>query len=137
MEGRAHWAELRPGDAHSVEGVDVENVDAAASVHQHLGEALLADDGVDDERVASRSRDVGGMVPLIEGDRRFLPAEEGGDGRLDGACLPIAHLVLAFSPNGVGPSEDHNALLGLRETVSILACRVSSLGCRVLAVSLL
>ena len=68
MEGRAHWAELRPGDAHSVEGVDVENVDAAASVHQHLGEALLADDGVDDERVVTRSGDVGRMVSLIKSD---------------------------------------------------------------------
>ena len=62
MEGRAHQSELRPGDAHGVEGVNVEDVEAAASIHQHLGEALLADDGVDDEWVASRSGDVGGMV---------------------------------------------------------------------------
>ena len=47
------WVEFRTGDAHGVEGVDVEDVEAAASVHQHLGEALLADDGVDNERVAS------------------------------------------------------------------------------------
>ena len=46
-------------------------LEAAASVYQHLGEALLADDGVDDERVTSLSGDVGGMVPLIEGDQRF------------------------------------------------------------------
>ena len=71
MEGRAHWVELRPGDAHGIKGVDVEDVEAAAPVHQHLGEALLADDGVDDERVATRSGDVGRMVPLIKGDRRF------------------------------------------------------------------
>ena len=55
---------------------DVCSSDLAASVHQHLGEALLADDGIDDERVASRSRDVGGLVPLIEGDRRFRPTKE-------------------------------------------------------------
>ena len=71
MEGRARWVEFRPRNAHGVEGVDIEDVEAAASVHQHLGETLLADDGVDDERVASCSHDVGGMVPLIEGDRRF------------------------------------------------------------------
>ena len=53
MEGRAHWTDLRPGDAHGVEGVNVEDVEAAASIHQHLGEALLADDGVNDEQVAS------------------------------------------------------------------------------------
>ena len=41
------------GDAHGVEGVDVENVEATTSVHQHLGETLLADNGVDDERVAT------------------------------------------------------------------------------------
>ena len=71
MEGRACRAKLRPGDAHGIEGVDVEDVEAAAFVHQHLGEALLLDDGVDDERVASQFGNVGGMVPLIEGDQRF------------------------------------------------------------------
>ena len=71
MEGRARWAVFPPGDAHGVEGVDIEDVEAAASVHQHLGEALLADDGVNDEQVASQSRDMRGVVSLIEGDRRF------------------------------------------------------------------
>ena len=71
VEGRAHWAELRLGDVHGIEGVNVEDVEAAASVHQHLGGALLADNGVDDERVAPRSSDMGGMVPLIKSDRRF------------------------------------------------------------------
>ena len=71
MEGRARRTEFRPGDAHGVEGVDVEDVEATASVHQHLGEALLADDGMDDEWVAYRSHNVGGMAPLIEGDQRF------------------------------------------------------------------
>ena len=52
-ERGACQAELRSGDAHGIEGVDVEDVEAAASVHQHLGEALLTDDGVDDERVMS------------------------------------------------------------------------------------
>ena len=100
-----------------------------------LGEALHAHDGVDDKRVASRSGDVGGMVPLIEGDRRFQPAEEGGDHRLGGACLPIAHLVLAFCPDGVGPTEDHDVFLRVGETVSVLACRASFLGCCFFAAS--
>ena len=33
VEGRAHSAELRPGDAHGVEGIDIKNVEATASVH--------------------------------------------------------------------------------------------------------
>ena len=71
MEGRTRKAEFRPGDTHGIEGVDVEDVEATASIHQYLGEALLADDGVDDEWLASCSSDVGGMVPLIKSDRRF------------------------------------------------------------------
>ena len=61
--------EASTGDAHGIEGVDVENVEAAAFVHQHLGEALLEDDGVDDKRVVTRSGDVGRMVSLIESDQ--------------------------------------------------------------------
>ena len=71
MEGRACQAELQLGDAHGVEGVDVEDVEATASIHQHLGEALLVDDWVDDERVATWSGDVERMVSLIKSDRRF------------------------------------------------------------------
>ena len=78
----------------------------------------------------SWSHDVEGMVPLIEGDQRFRPAEEGEDDRLGGACLPVAHLVLAFCLDGVEPTEDHDALLRFREVISILACRASFLGCR-------
>jgi len=48
--------------------------------NQHLGEVLLADDGVNDERVATRSGDMGRMVPLIKSDRGVRPAKERGDG---------------------------------------------------------
>ena len=93
---------------------------------------ILADDGIDDERVASWSCDVGGMVPLIVGDRRLRPAEEGGDGRFGGACLPVAYLMLAFGTEGVGPAEDHDALLRFGETVSVpytVECQVHMGGC--------
>ena len=109
-------------------------METAGSVHQHLGETLLADNGIDDERVASRSHDVGGVVPLIEGDRRFRPAEEGVDGRLSGACLPITHLVLVLGLDDVESAEDHDAFISVGETVSILARRASFLGCRLFAV---
>ena len=33
MEGRPHGAELRLGDAHGVEGVDIEDVEAVTSIH--------------------------------------------------------------------------------------------------------
>ena len=33
IEGRAHWAEFRLGVARGVEGVDIEDVEAATSIH--------------------------------------------------------------------------------------------------------
>ena len=53
VEGRTHSADLQPGDAHGIEGVDVEDIEAATSIHQHLGEAVLVDDGVNDEWVVT------------------------------------------------------------------------------------
>ena len=132
MEGRAHWAELRSRDAHGVEGVDVENVEAAASIHQHLGEALLVDNGVDYERVATRSGDMGRMVPLIKSDWRFLPAKEGGDDHFGDACLSVAHFVLALGVDGIGSPEDHDAFLGVGEAIPVLAHCASFLGHRLL-----
>jgi hypothetical protein len=44
------------------------DVEAAASVHEDLGEPDVADDGVDNERVFPRARHVVEMVTLVEGD---------------------------------------------------------------------
>ena len=100
-----------------------------------LGEALHAHDGVDDKRVASWSGNVGGMVPQIEGDRRFRPAKEGGDDRLGGTCLSVAYLVLALGADGVESPEDHDAFLGVGEAIPVLSRRASFLGCRLFVVS--
>jgi hypothetical protein len=50
------------------EGLGVDDVEAAASVHEDLGEPDVADDGVDNERVFSRARHAVGVVGLVEGD---------------------------------------------------------------------
>ena len=128
MEGRARRSEFRPGDAHGIEGVDVEDVEAAASVYQHLGEVLLMDDGVDDEWVASQSSDVGWMVPLIKSDRRFRPAKEGGDDRFGDARFLVAHFMLGLGVDGIRSPKDHDAFLKVGEAVPILAHRASFLG---------
>ena len=101
--------ELRAGDVHGIKGVDVEDVEVAASIHQHLSEALLADDGVNDKRVATRSGDVGRMVSLIKSDRGVRRAKERGDGRLSDTCLSVAYLVLALGVDGVESLKDHEA----------------------------
>ena len=105
--------ELQPGDAHGVKGVDIENVEATTSVHQHLGEAFLMNDGVHDKRVATQSGNVARMVSSIKSDRGVRPAKERGDGQPGGAHLFIAYLVLALGVDGVGSPKDHEALLGV------------------------
>ena len=88
-------------------------------------------------RITTRADDVRKIVPLIKGDRRFRPAEEGGDGRLSDACLYVAHFVLALGVDGIGSSEDHDAFLGIGKAIPILARRAPFLGCCLLALSFL
>jgi hypothetical protein len=51
-----------------LEGLGVDDVEAAAPIHQDLGEPDVADDGVDDERVFPRARHMVEVVGLVEGD---------------------------------------------------------------------
>ena len=73
------------------------------------------------------------MVSPIKSNRRIRPAKERGDGHLDGTCLSIAHLVLALGVGGVGSLKDHEAFLGVREAIFILARHASFLGRLLLA----
>jgi hypothetical protein len=50
------------------EGLGVDDVEAAASVHEDLGEPDVADDGVDDERVFPRARHMVGVIGSVEDD---------------------------------------------------------------------
>ena len=79
-------------------------------------------------RITTRADDVRKMVPLIKGERRFRPAEEGRDGRLGDACLYVAHFVLALGVDGIRSPEDHDAFIEIRKAVPILACHASFLG---------
>jgi hypothetical protein len=55
-------------DLQEPEGLGVDDAEAAASVHEDLGEPNIADDGVDNERVLSRARHMVGVVASVEGD---------------------------------------------------------------------
>jgi hypothetical protein len=55
-------------DFQEPEGLSVDDVEAAASVHEDLGEPGVADDRFDDERVLSWARHAVGVVALVEGD---------------------------------------------------------------------
>jgi hypothetical protein len=61
-------------------GLGVHDVEAAASVHQYLGELCATDDGFENKRVLARLWNVIRVVIMIEGDGRPGPIEEGWHG---------------------------------------------------------
>ena len=68
MERRLAGAQLVQADPHELQGVCVHDVEAAASVHEHLGESSVADDRIHNEWVLPRVWDVVGVVLAAEGD---------------------------------------------------------------------
>jgi hypothetical protein len=56
-----------------LQGLGVDDVEAAASVHEDFGEPNVADDRVNDERVPSWARHEVGVVALVKGDRLVRP----------------------------------------------------------------
>ena len=60
-------------DAHGVKHFSIHDIEAAASIHQHLGEPFCADDWVNHERVPSWLRDALWVVGLVKGDDRLRP----------------------------------------------------------------
>jgi hypothetical protein len=55
-------------DLQEPEGLGVDDVEAAAFIHEDLGEPEVADDGVDNERILPRARHAIGVIALVEGD---------------------------------------------------------------------
>ena len=67
-EGCPARADVLPRDAHMVECVGVENVEATPTIHQHLRESRPSDDGVDDKREMTQTGDVSWVVLVAKGD---------------------------------------------------------------------
>jgi hypothetical protein len=68
VKGRCTGPDRGQIDLQEPEGLGVDDVEAATSVHEDLGEPGVADDGVDNERVLSWARHAVGVVALVEGD---------------------------------------------------------------------
>jgi hypothetical protein len=68
VKGRRTVLDCGQIDLQELEGLSVDDVEVAASVHEDLGEPDVADDGVDNERVLSWARHAVGVVALVEGD---------------------------------------------------------------------
>jgi len=68
VERRLAGVELVQANPNELQGVCVHDVEAAASVHEHLRETSVADDGIHNERILSWVRYVVGVVLVAEGD---------------------------------------------------------------------
>jgi hypothetical protein len=95
MEAPDAGSEMRPLDSKEVEGLGVDNVEAATTIHEHLGEARVGYVGIDDERVDSGIGDVVWMVITIESDGNVKLVKEEGGRQLHGEDLSTFQLVLA------------------------------------------
>jgi hypothetical protein len=85
--------------------VRIEDVEAAASVHQHLGEPGVPDDRVDHQRVLARIGDAVRVIFAAEGDGVLRPVKEGGRSLLrdEDSCRSRLRWLLDMST--VGPPK--------------------------------
>jgi hypothetical protein len=68
VKGRRTGPDRGEIDLQEPDGLGVDDVEAAAPIHEDLGEPGVADDGVNDERVLSWARHAVEVVALVEGD---------------------------------------------------------------------
>jgi hypothetical protein len=78
MEAPDAGSEVRSGDSQKVEGLGIDDVKTTAAIHEHLGEACVGDDGIDDKRVDPKIGDVVWVVITVESDGHLRLVEEEG-----------------------------------------------------------
>jgi hypothetical protein len=115
MEAPDAGLEACPLDPQEVEGLSIDDVEAASAIHEYLGEVRVGDDGINNKRVDSWIRDVVRMVITVESDGHLRPVKEVGDRRLYGENLTPLSFVLACREVGRGSSVDHEAIMDLGE----------------------
>ena len=94
----------------------MEYVEAAAPIHQYLGEARGAHDWVDHEQVVPRVRNVIRVIPLVKGDGCREPLEPHWSGKgVDDVHLLLSDAVLQTGFVCLGALEDHEAMISLRK----------------------
>jgi hypothetical protein len=112
MEAPDARLEASPPDPQEVKGLSIDDVEAATAIHEHLGEACVGNDGINNKRVDPWIGDVVGMVITVESDGHLGPVKEVRDHRLHRENLS---LELARREAGQGPSVDHEAVMDFGE----------------------
>jgi hypothetical protein len=111
MEWRHAGPQLIQPNPHQLQGVRVKDVEAAASVHQHLGEPRVANDWIDDQRVLARVGDAVRVILAAKGDGVLRLVEEGGGSLLRSKDLVPLPLALAVGHvHGRSPEDEEDVL---------------------------
>jgi hypothetical protein len=76
MEAPDARLEVRPLDPQKVEGTGIDDVEAAAPVHEDFSETRVGDDEIDDAWVHSRIGDIVWMVITVKSDGHVGPVKE-------------------------------------------------------------
>jgi hypothetical protein len=87
MEAPDAGSEVCPHDSQKVKSLGINDVKTTASVHEHLGEACVGDDGIDDEWVDPRIGDEVWVVITVESDGHLRPVKEEGGHEMHGEDL--------------------------------------------------
>jgi hypothetical protein len=121
VKGRRTGPDRGQIDLQESEGLGVDDVEAAASIHEDLGEPSVANDRIDNERVPSWARHAVRVVALVEGDGLVGPVQVHWHRHLYRADLPA--LLLAVPSQGVRhlPTVDHEAAANLGELLFLVA----------------
>jgi hypothetical protein len=109
-----------PLDPQEVEGLSIDDVKAATAIHEHLGEACVGDNGIDNKQVDPRVGDVVWVIVTVESDGNLRPDKEEGGHRLHGEDLSAFSLALARREACRGPFVDHEAVVDLGEPLILV-----------------
>ena len=121
MEASRARLELCSPDPQEVKGLEVDDVEAATTVHQHLGKSSVDDDGIDDEWVDTGADDGVWMVITVECDGGARPAEVLWHCHRCREDLPMFPLALSRRELCCGSAIDHVAVMDYKEPVVVLA----------------
>jgi hypothetical protein len=120
MESPNARLKARPRDPQEVEGLGIDDVRAAAAIHEHLGEACVGDNGIDNKRVDPRNGDVVWVVITVESDGHLRPVMEEGAYRLHGEDLSMFSLALACREACRASSVYHEAVVDFGEPLVLV-----------------
>jgi hypothetical protein len=98
----------------------IDDVEAAAAIHEYLGEACVGDNEIDNKRVDPRIGDVFWVVITVESDGHLGPVKEEGGCGLHEEDLLMFPLALACREARRGSFVYHEAVVDLGEPLILV-----------------